>query len=90
MDNEGGKVLAVKMKTVLTESPIEAAEYIKKGGIVAFPTETVYGLGANVFDESAIAEIFAAKRTHVLWRCASRSRTAQSCLSRRCPPRFPP
>jgi L-threonylcarbamoyladenylate synthase len=50
------------MKTVLTESPIEAAEFIERGGIVAFPTETVYGLGANVFDEQAIAKVFEAKR----------------------------
>ncbi|MGI8468782.1 MAG: L-threonylcarbamoyladenylate synthase [Pyrinomonadaceae bacterium] len=50
------------MKTVLTTSPAEAAEFIKRGGIVAFPTETVYGLGANVFDEKAIAKIFAAKQ----------------------------
>ena len=49
------------MKTVLTKSPVEAAEFIRKGGIVAFPTETVYGLGANIFDEKAIAKIFAAK-----------------------------
>lgn len=49
------------MQTVLTESPIKAAGFIKLGGVVAFPTETVYGLGANVFDESAIAKIFAAK-----------------------------
>ncbi|MCY7375160.1 MAG: threonylcarbamoyl-AMP synthase [Pyrinomonadaceae bacterium] len=50
------------MKTILTTSPIEAAEFIRRGGIVAFPTETVYGLGANVFNESAIAKIFEAKR----------------------------
>jgi L-threonylcarbamoyladenylate synthase len=50
------------MKTILTKSPIEAAEYIRRGGIVAFPTETVYGLGANVFDEKAIAKIFEAKQ----------------------------
>ncbi len=62
MDNEVVKVLTVKMKTVLTESPTEAAEFIKSGGIVAFPTETVYGLGADVFDAAAIAKIFAAKR----------------------------
>ena len=49
------------MKTVLTRSGTEAAGFIKLGGIVAFPTETVYGLGANVFDETAIAKIFAAK-----------------------------
>lgn len=50
------------MKTVLTRSPEEAAEFIKPGGIAAFPTETVYGLGASVFDENAIAKIFEAKR----------------------------
>jgi L-threonylcarbamoyladenylate synthase len=50
------------MKTFYTISPKEAAEFIKKGGIVAFPTETVYGLGANVFDENAIAKIFVAKQ----------------------------
>ena len=49
------------METVLTKSPLTAAEFIRKGGIVAFPTETVYGLGANVFDEKAIARIFEAK-----------------------------
>lgn len=48
--------------TVLTKSPEKAAEFIKKGGIVAFPTETVYGLGANIFDEKAVAKIFEAKR----------------------------
>ncbi|MFM9903492.1 MAG: L-threonylcarbamoyladenylate synthase [Pyrinomonadaceae bacterium] len=50
------------MKTKLTKSPTEAAEFVKRGGIAAFPTETVYGLGASVFDESAIAAIFEAKR----------------------------
>ncbi len=50
------------MQTVLTKSPILAAEFIKQGGIVAFPTETVYGLGANVFDENAVAKIFEAKQ----------------------------
>lgn len=38
-----------------------AAEIIKKGGLVAFPTETVYGLGANALDEKAVASIFTAK-----------------------------
>ena len=50
------------MKTVLTTLPEEAAQFIKKGGIVAFPTETVYGLGANVFDQEAIEKVFAAKK----------------------------
>jgi len=50
------------MKTILTTSVIEAAEFIRRGGAVAFPTETVYGLGANVFDAKAIEKIFVAKR----------------------------
>lgn len=50
------------MKTILTTSAAEAAEFIRRGGTVAFPTETVYGLGANVFDAQAIEKIFAAKR----------------------------
>jgi L-threonylcarbamoyladenylate synthase len=49
------------MKTVLTNRTIQAAEFIKQGGLVAFPTETVYGLGADVFDEKAIEKIFIAK-----------------------------
>jgi len=39
----------------------KAAELITKGELVAFPTETVYGLGANAFDSSAVKKIFRAK-----------------------------
>lgn len=38
-----------------------AADLIRRGELVAFPTETVYGLGANAFDAAAVAKIFAAK-----------------------------
>ena len=38
-----------------------AAEIIKRGGLVAFPTETVYGLGGNALDEDAARKIYAAK-----------------------------
>jgi L-threonylcarbamoyladenylate synthase len=38
-----------------------AAEIIRRGDLVAFPTETVYGLGANALDAGAVAKIFAAK-----------------------------
>ena len=44
-------------KSVLTE----AAEILKNGGLVAFPTETVYGLGANGLDEKACKRIYEAK-----------------------------
>lgn len=39
----------------------KAAQVIRDGGLVAFPTETVYGLGANAYDAKAVASIFAAK-----------------------------
>jgi L-threonylcarbamoyladenylate synthase len=39
----------------------EAADVIRSGGLVAFPTETVYGLGANAQDENAVAKIFVCK-----------------------------
>jgi L-threonylcarbamoyladenylate synthase len=39
----------------------EAARVLRAGGLVSFPTETVYGLGANALDASAVARIFAAK-----------------------------
>jgi len=38
-----------------------AADIIKKGGLVVFPTETVYGLGANALDENAARKIYEAK-----------------------------
>src|SRR5688500_18350139 len=39
----------------------EAADVLRCGGLVAFPTETVRGLGANALDPSAVRRIFAAK-----------------------------
>jgi L-threonylcarbamoyladenylate synthase len=36
----------------------EAAQRIRAGGVVAFPTETVYGLGANAFDAAAVQRVF--------------------------------
>ncbi len=39
----------------------QAASVLRAGGLVAFPTETVYGLGANALDPAAVARIFAAK-----------------------------
>jgi L-threonylcarbamoyladenylate synthase len=48
----------------LSNSPQDiarAAEILRNGGTVAFPTETVYGLGANALDPNAVANIFLAK-----------------------------
>lgn len=53
------------MKTIIFKDTIEdiksAGEIIAGGGIVAFPTETVYGLGANALDEEAVKKIYEAK-----------------------------
>ncbi len=39
----------------------KAGEIIRNGGVVAFPTETVYGLGASAFDDEAVRKIYKAK-----------------------------
>ena len=39
----------------------DAAAVLQRGGLVAFPTETVYGLGADAFDPRAVARIFEVK-----------------------------
>ena len=49
------------MKTIVTDSPEEAASFILSGETAAFPTETVYGLGADAFNATAVRKIFEAK-----------------------------
>ena len=67
----------------------QAGQILKRGGLVTFPTETVYGLGADALNEDAAAKIYAAKGrpsdnpliVHI---------TERKCwmpLSRRCHPR---
>jgi len=47
--------------TILTSSPEEAAAFVRAGECAVFPTETVYGLGANAHSEDAVQKIFDAK-----------------------------
>jgi len=54
-------VLEVNAESPDPESIRRAAEALRGGRLVAFPTETVYGLGANALDASAVARIFEAK-----------------------------
>src|SRR6185437_1011431 len=57
------QVAAESVNSPLTQQAIaQAAQLLRAGGTVAFPTETVYGLGANAFDAQAIAGIFLAKQ----------------------------
>ena len=39
----------------------QAGDFLKEGGLVAFPTETVYGLGADALNKTASTKIYAAK-----------------------------
>jgi L-threonylcarbamoyladenylate synthase len=63
----------------------QAAAIIRRGGLVAFPTETVYGLGANALDAEAVARVYAAKErpfaspliVHVADEAMARTLTAE-------------
>lgn len=55
------KIIKIDKKDLKIEDLKGAAGIIKNGGIVAFPTETVYGLGANGLDEEAVKKIYLAK-----------------------------
>lgn len=66
-DNESVKTLRLvvdpaNLESAEAEKALErAAQIFRAGGLVALPTETVYGLGANALDAAAVGRIFAAK-----------------------------
>ncbi len=49
------------MQTLITDSALTAAERIRSGKLAAFPTETVYGLGADALDDDAVQRVFEVK-----------------------------
>lgn len=51
-----------KLLKINSDGYAYASEILKGGGLVAFPTETVYGLGANALNSDAVAEIYTAKK----------------------------
>jgi len=61
MEKKDTKIIGISSENPEVEKLIQAAEILKQGGTVAFPTETVYGLGANALDEEAISKIYIAK-----------------------------
>lgn len=60
-DSAGARLLAVDTEDPEPRALQEAVGVLRRGGLVAFPTETVYGLGANALDESAVGRLFVAK-----------------------------
>ena len=56
------KIVRIEDKTPVREELLaDAARILREGGLVAFPTETVYGLGGNALDADASRKIYAAK-----------------------------
>lgn len=55
------KIIKINPANIDMELLAQAADVIKHGGLVAFPTETVYGLGADTFNKNAVENIFRAK-----------------------------
>ncbi len=57
----GARVLPIDPRQPAFRDLVAAARVVRDGGLVAFPTETFYGLGANAFDPDAVARVFRAK-----------------------------
>lgn len=55
------KIFRINSESIDKQKLLEAAKILQSGGVVAFPTETVYGLGGNALDEKAVEKIFTAK-----------------------------
>lgn len=61
LEQKNTKIYSVKNKVQAKKAVSKAAEAIHEGGLVCFPTETVYGIGADAFNDKAVADIFRAK-----------------------------
>ena len=55
------EIVAMTAEAIDKEAIARGGEILKRGGLVAFPTETVYGLGGNALDPMASKKIYAAK-----------------------------
>lgn len=55
------KLIKINPKKPEGEAILKAVGTMEAGGTVAYPTETVYGLGANAFDKKAVEKVFAIK-----------------------------
>ena len=62
------EVVAMDAEHLNMEAIQKAGKILKEGGLVAFPTETVYGLGGNALDPAASMKIYAAKGILKIWQ----------------------
>jgi L-threonylcarbamoyladenylate synthase len=61
VNDHGSTAGPSRTETLGADAVLRAAEMLRRGGLVAFPTETVYGLGADATRAEAVARIYAAK-----------------------------
>ena len=60
------KVLKTSIDEIDEEIIFKAINVLADGGVVLYPTDTVYGLGANIFDKKAVKRVFEIKRRSYL------------------------
>ncbi|ADZ08838.1 Sua5/YciO/YrdC/YwlC family protein [Methanobacterium lacus] len=56
------KILKINNKNPDPDTITQAKEYLKQGKIVVYPTDTVYGIAANAYNESAVSKVFDTKK----------------------------
>lgn len=56
------EIIKINAKNPDKEKIIIAMNFLKKGGTVIYPTDTVYGLGANIFNEEAVKKVYLIKK----------------------------
>lgn len=60
------KIIKTKIDEIDEEIISEAVKVLADGGVILYPTDTVYGLGANIFDNKAVKKVFEIKRRNLL------------------------
>ena len=56
-----GVLIQINSQRISSKSITQIGRSVKWGGVILYPTETIYGLGCNAFDEEAVARIFEIK-----------------------------
>ena len=60
------KILKTEIDKIDEKIVNEAVNVLANGGVVLYPTDTVYGLGANIFDNKAVKKVFEIKKRNIL------------------------
>lgn len=60
------RVISFDLKKDYTDTLLTAIEVLKKGGVIVYPTDTIYGLGTNACDYKAVEQIFKIKKRQLI------------------------